>query len=225
MIPEDYQKKLNEFEKFFPNFISNVPYIYDVDINKKMKFTSEEHLNNMLINNLNTNYGTSEESKGFSWNLFELESFSYFWEEESLWLTNLLEDMEQFCQYLSAIEISLWIYYFQHSFVSWHTNSDMPGISLLFSWSKEGDGYFKSYNPKTENFEIYKDNVGWNVKGLHVPTDEESLTLGTNWHYVETTSPRYTIGFFIRKPEVKKDFCEEILEEFQLKRTPNGNWV
>ena len=43
MIPEDYQKKLNEFEKCFPNFISKVPYIYDVDINKKMKFNNKFH--------------------------------------------------------------------------------------------------------------------------------------------------------------------------------------
>ena len=78
---------------------------------------------------------------------------------------------------------------------------------------------------KTKNFEIYQDEVGWNVKGVYMRDKQQGLNLGNSWHCVDTNCERFSVGFLLSNGGMDVDFCYETLEEFELNETPNGIWI
>lgn len=78
--------------------------------------------------------------------------------------------------------------YIPKGFDRWHTDADVIGYAMLFSYSEKGDGYFKYRDPITSDINTIHDDIGWMVRGMYYG-DEPNTTL---WHCVASNCFRVT---------------------------------
>jgi len=105
--------------------------------------------------------------------LGDTEAGKYFSEE----MKNLL-DYDSF--YTSG--------YIPRGFDRWHSDSDVTGYAMLFSYSEKGDGYFKYRDPITNDINTIQDDIGWMVRGMYYGNKPET----TLWHCVVSNCFRVT---------------------------------
>ena len=94
-------------------------------------------------------------------------------------------------------------------YVGCHTNADVPGRNIIFTWSKTGEGLFRYKNyTKGYNFDI-PDYKGWNVKSFdwysHGETDKE----GYSWHCAGSECLRATLAFVIHSNPMSDEMLED----------------
>ena len=203
-------ENLKNIEKHFSN-LSDLCLPYDTSLEKE-KYISDEWLFEQILNGSVHGHPTSSDA-------VEVTDLDYDLKNE------LLDEIISLCSNVGGRSRAVSSFYPENGYMGWHTNWNAPGLGILFSWSKAGDGCFKSYNDKTKNFEIYQDEVGWNVKGVYMRDKQQGLNLGNSWHCVDTNCERFSVGFLLSNGGIDVDFCYETLEEFGLNETPNGIWI
>lgn len=124
-----------------------------------------------------------------------------------------------FVSELGANANALFNYYPPGGFVGWHTNENNSGHQFLFTWSQDGDGYFRYYDKQKDEIVHIPDVPGWQCRHYHFGQDEPDHC----WHAAYTNSPRITVCVLFRWwdfPEnkdmilgMKDDLIEEIQSE------------
>lgn len=100
---------------------------------------------------------------------------------------------EDLVHYFGASNNSLTSYYPPGGYVGWHTNWNAFGFQCILTWSESGDGYFRWYDKKNDEFVTEEDVPGWQARyyrfgEYHEP--EHHL-----WHAAWTECPRFTLAF------------------------------
>lgn len=67
--------------------------------------------------------------------------------------------------------------------MSWHTNSNNPGLRIYLSWSENGDSGM-GWLDAEGNLKLDYDEIGWNIRVFNVPT----------WHCVFSNCWRCSLG-------------------------------
>lgn len=94
-------------------------------------------------------------------------------------------------QLLGADESTNAILYYPQSVMQWHTNSDMVGQRIYYTYTK-GPAAFMYINANGERV-IDHDNIGWTCRTFDIKGSDNPL-----WHTVWTQEERYSFGFWIK---------------------------
>ncbi len=87
------------------------------------------------------------------------------------------------------------MYYPKGGFMDWHNNANCPGYNILFSYNREGDGFFRYQDPITKKIVTMQDPVGWSAKvGYYGSWNEPDKIY---WHCAKSNSDRLTFGYVI----------------------------
>jgi hypothetical protein len=78
--------------------------------------------------------------------------------------------------------------YIPKGFDRWHEDSDMAIYVMLFTYSKEGNGYLKYKLPQSPEIITIQDEPGWNVRGMINGNTKETHV----WHCVASDGFRAT---------------------------------
>jgi hypothetical protein len=118
---------------------------------------------------------------------------------------------------LGANSNAVFLYYPPGGFVGWHTNQNNSGYQFIFSYSKNGDGYFQYYDQKKKEIVVTKDQPGWRCHYHHFGKEPEEHC----WHSAYTNEPRITICVLFRwwdKPHMKDQVLamkDQLIEEIE----------
>jgi len=90
----------------------------------------------------------------------------------------LWEDFMQKVKYDFASEIgahtsALLSYYPPGGYVGWHTNYDASAYQVLFTWSENGDGYFRYYDKERDEIVTIEDVPGWQCRHYYFGAENE----------------------------------------------------
>ena len=110
-------------------------------------------------------------------------------------------------------------------YLGWHTNADVPGRNLIFTWSKTGKGMFryKRYIPEGEMLKYdIPDHIGWNVKSFDWFGHKEVSRTGYTWHCAGAEDLRCTIAFVIHSNTMSDMLLEE---DFNLHSWSEGCFI
>lgn len=126
---------------------------------------------------------------------------------------NLRERIRQvdsnFNDILSAKHCAVKMYYPKGGYMGWHNNHNASGYNILFSYTKNGKGYFKYKNPHNLESVTMNDTPGWTAKVGYYGTLKEKDKI--YWHCARAYEDRLTLGFVI--PD--KNFWEMMIEDIQ----------
>lgn len=103
--------------------------------------------------------------------------------------------------YMGLYNLAVAALYPKDGYISWHHNGDHMGYNVLFTYSTDGDGYFRYYDYKLKQVVNIPDKLGWSVKLNHFPN-----TLLSNevcWHTAKTKNYRLTFGFHINENQIE----------------------
>lgn len=110
---------------------------------------------------------------------------------------------------LSAKHCAVKMYYPKGGYMGWHNNHNASGYNILFSYTKNGEGYFRYKDPKTLETVTMHDSPGWTAKvGYYGMLEEKDKIY---WHCARAYEVRLTLGFVI--PD--KNFWEMMIEDIQ----------
>ena len=136
--------------------------------------------------------------------------------EKAKWLDDNLGN------YLGYRFCALKMWYPADGYISWHTNWNVPGFNILFTYNSgdEGDGYWRHVDPTgsdspVPNFGENDENVihipdapGWSCKtGYYGKKHEHEKII---WHAAYTKKPRITLGYVVHDENLWKNTLEEI---------------
>lgn len=96
-------------------------------------------------------------------------------------------------------------------YIAWHTNANASAYNVIFTWSENGDGYWKHIDPHTKEEVTIPDVPGWQCKaGYFGSYDDKPEDLV--YHMASTDCWRMTIGYIFDREHVQywKDVIEEI---------------
>ncbi len=118
--------------------------------------------------------------------------------------------------YLGAKLSALKAFYPEDGYIAWHTNWNAPGYNIIFTYSPNGNGYWRhidpqsasSYVPDENNLVHIQDKAGWNCKAGYFGTKEEVNKLV--WHSAYTKEPRVTLAYVLYDEQIWKNLIEEI---------------
>lgn len=112
---------------------------------------------------------------------------------------------------LGAKDTALCMMYPEKGYIGWHHNGNAPGYNLLFSYSMDGDGWFKYYDREKDEIVKMQDSPGWNVKCGYYPS-EKTETDRVYWHAAYTEKPRLSIAFIIPQRDLWLSMIEYITD-------------
>lgn len=119
--------------------------------------------------------------------------------------------MDKFVINIGASCNALSMLYPDNGYIGWHHNGNAPGYNILFTYSIDGEGYFKYYDYSTKSFVILQDNPGWNVRVGYYP-DENKYPEKIFWHCAETKQRRITIAFVVNSKSMWENLIDYISE-------------
>lgn len=95
-------------------------------------------------------------------------------------------------------------------YISWHNNANATAYNVIFTWSENGDGYWKHVDPNTKEDVVVKDVPGWQCKSFYFGSyDEDDSNLV--YHMASTDCWRMTVSYIFDRHN--RDWWEETLEE------------
>lgn len=101
--------------------------------------------------------------------------------------------------------------YPKNGYMEWHTNADVPGYNVLFTWSENGQGFFRYKDPITDEIITMQDRPGWTCKtgyfGNRLEVDK------IFWHCCATDELRITIAWVFPSLEAADHFKEKIQQQ------------
>ena len=97
-------------------------------------------------------------------------------------------------------------------FISWHNNANASSYNLIFTWSENGNGYWKHIDPYTGNEVIVPDIPGWQCKAFYFGSyDDKPEDLV--YHMASTDCWRMTVSYIFDQHH--KQFWEDVIEEIE----------
>lgn len=106
---------------------------------------------------------------------------------------------------------ALCMLYPDDGYIGWHHNGNAPGYNILFSYSQDGDGYFKYYDREKDEVIYMHDKPGWNVKCGYYPS-EIAESDRVYWHAAATKKARLSIAFVINNRDMWVNMIEYVTE-------------
>lgn len=107
----------------------------------------------------------------------------------------ILKMVNRVKHYLGLEKIDGFAFYPKDSKLSWHHNSNTAGHHLLFSYSIDGNGFFRYYDVGTKSVVTVDDPIGWTAKVNYFP--DPKLGRDVFWHCVGTKNYRISFGYTI----------------------------
>jgi hypothetical protein len=111
-----------------------------------------------------------------------------------------------FASQLGAHTSALLNFYPPGGYVGWHTNWDANAYQILFTWSLDGNGYFRYYDKFKDEIVTIPDVPGWQCRHFYFGALEEPEH--HCWHSAYTDCDRITLAYkFVNgtKANVEKD--------------------
>ena len=93
-------------------------------------------------------------------------------------------------------------------FIGWHNNTNDSGYNLIFTWSQDGDGWFKYVDPKTQEVVTIKDDKGWNLKAGHFGEYGSGDVI---YHAASTECYRMTLSYVLGHSEDNWKDCIDFI--------------
>jgi len=97
-----------------------------------------------------------------------------------------LNELKKLIKYDSYYTAAYW----PRGFIGWHTDSDIKGHCLLWTWTAEGQGFFKYRDPNTDTIIQVDDQPGWSVKAMRLGDQDTdrlwhcAAGVGSRWSFV-----------------------------------------
>jgi hypothetical protein len=117
---------------------------------------------------------------------------------------------------LGARQCALKMYYPANGYIGWHTNWDLPGFNIIFTYSPTGNGYWRHIDPAgaaTPRPDPAKlvhipDVPGWHCKvgQFGQKTETDKLV----WHSAFAREPRLTVSYVIFDRKIWEDMVAEL---------------
>jgi hypothetical protein len=98
-------------------------------------------------------------------------------------------------------------------FISWHNNANASAYNLIFTWSENGEGYWKHVDPYTGKNVIVQDVPGWQCKAFYFGAYEDSPE-DIVYHMASTDCWRMTISYIFDREH--KQYWEDVIEEIEM---------
>jgi hypothetical protein len=117
-------------------------------------------------------------------------------------ITRLIDNLKH---YIGVNDLSIAALYPKKSKLSWHHNGNAAGEAVLFSYSIDGNGFFRYYDKSTESIVDVPDSPGWFCK--LVSYNDPNLYGVPAWHCASTENYRISVGFKIPIGYRKKLAC------------------
>jgi hypothetical protein len=114
--------------------------------------------------------------------------------------------------FLSVKHNALCAIYPPGGYISWHHNANAPGYNLIFSYSKDGSGYFDYIHPETKEVIRCQDTPGtWTCKAAYFGHyDEPEKIL---YHAASTDDWRCTVSYVFDWTAGSDPLREMVLED------------
>lgn len=101
-------------------------------------------------------------------------------------------------------------------YISWHNNANCDAYNVLFTWSEEGKGRWKHWDPNTKEIVVIEDKPGWQCKmGYYGSYQSSPDGKEIVYHMAETDCLRATVAFIFNVDDTGKKMAEMLLEEIQ----------
>lgn len=79
-------------------------------------------------------------------------------------------------------------------FIGWHNNASASAHNLIFTWSENGDGWFKYIDPVTQELITIPDEKGWSLKAGHFGVYGSGDVV---YHAARTNCYRMTLSYVL----------------------------
>ena len=110
---------------------------------------------------------------------------------------------KKFPEYLGAHSSALFNYYPPGGFVGWHTNWNANAYQVLFTWSRDGNGYFQYYDMQKDGIVTIQDKPGWQCRWYYFGRKDEP---GAHcWHSAYAGCDRITLAYKILNNKLGTD--------------------
>jgi len=105
-----------------------------------------------------------------------------------------------------------------NGYIGWHTNWDLPGCNIIFTYSPTGNGYWRHIDPagsrtvvpNGEKLVHIPDVKGWHCKVGQFGRKDETDKLV--WHSAFAREPRLTVSYVIFERKIWENMVDELLE-------------
>jgi hypothetical protein len=98
-------------------------------------------------------------------------------------------------------------------FIAWHNNANASAYNLIFTWSENGNGYWKHVDPYTGKDVIIQDVSGWQCKAFYFGAYEDGPE-NLVYHMASTDCWRMTVSYIFDRTH--KQFWEDVIEEIEI---------
>lgn len=182
----------------------------EIDKEKKVNACSEEYLDNITGKMI----GRTEDAITFN---VLLESK---FEDTSKKLNNDLAEWDNHQGYIVAVpgratlrhekfsRNALATIYPKDGYMAWHNNHDAPGYNVLFSWTENGQGFFRYKDPETKEIVTMDDKPGWTCKvGYFAGPNEMDKIF---WHCCSADELRITVAWIFPNLQAANDFIKQV---------------
>jgi hypothetical protein len=177
------------------------------DTNREDYITEEYKNKIMVMGGLHN--GFPEKLKGYSLKAESINGINKYDSTISERFTILNEKLQQ---ELGTQHNALSTVYPPGGFISWHNNANASSYNLIFTWSENGDGYWKHVDPYTGNEVLVKDVPGWQCKAFYFGSYEDNHE-DLVYHMASTDCWRMTISYIFDR--YHKEYWEDVIEELE----------
>lgn len=118
---------------------------------------------------------------------------------------------EEMMLFLGVRNNALCAFYPPGGYISWHTNWNAPGYNLIFSWSENGDGWFKHRDPVSGKIVHHQDRPGWQLKAGYFGHLGERDKIC--YHAASTNCKRITVSFIFSAADMAMDMQDDVIAE------------
>lgn len=183
---------LEVLESFSQEMLSKPSYNDDVfwtyrdidDIHRGEYFCSREYLDECL---------SRDELVGPPDRYFAQPISNMVRKDPEMWQPFMQKVKYDFASEIGAHTSALLSYYPPGGFVGWHTNYDANAYQILFTWSENGDGYFKYYDKEKDQIVTIQDKPGWQCRHFYFGAEQEPDL--HCWHSAYAGCQRITLAY------------------------------
>jgi hypothetical protein len=164
---------------------------------------------NKIIKMGSAHDGFPEKLRGYSMKL-DINQNPKF--SDSIINKQYLKINEKLQHILSTKHNALCAVYPPEGFIAWHNNANASAYNLIFTWSENGNGYWKHVDPYTGKDVIVPDVPGWQCKAFYFGAYEDKQE-DIVYHMASTDCWRMTVSYTFDR--IHKQFWEDVIEEIE----------
>lgn len=201
---------LDEFKEFWWDMRDNLEdhYHYIAKSAKKEDYINEQY-KNKIMGMGQSHDGYPEAMKGFSFIARDMDPH-----KGNIELQKKFSDLDDRIQFLLGTNRNaLCTVYPPEGFISWHNNANASAYNLIFTWSENGDGYWKHVDPYTGEEVTVPDVPGWQCKAFFFGAYEDSPE-DLVYHMADTNCWRMTVSYVFDRHH--KQYWENVIEEIEM---------